>query len=931
MFFFGDPNKKILKKLQPIVDKINELESKFEKFSDQELKDQTKKFQQEIKQEKKSLDDILPEAFAVVREAAKRTINQRHFDSQLLGGIILHQGKIAEMKTGEGKTLVATLPAYLNALEGRGAHIVTVNDYLAQRDTLWMGQIYNLLGLSVGCIQHEKALKFSFITNPQPNLNLPTTNNLQPNLSTPATRDFDDHRSNNLQPNLNLPTTNYQLPTSLISVSRKEAYDCDILYGTNNEFGFDYLKDNMVYNLDQMSQRSFCYAIIDEMDSILIDEARTPLIISAPAEESAEQYNQFAQLVRRLKENEDYNIDEKMKAATLTENGISKMEKWLGMQNIYTEGGINLVHHLEEALKAETLFKCDRDYVIKEGEILIVDEFTGRLMPGRRYSGGLHQAIEAKEGVQVQKESVTLATITFQNYFRLYKKLAGMTGTAVTSAEEFSKVYNLDVIVIPTNKPMIRKDLTDKIYKTEQGKFKAIVEKIKELNQTGQPVLVGTISIEKNELLGEMLNRSGIPFEILNAKNHWKEAEIISQAGKKGAVTIATNMAGRGVDIILGGKKTEEISKEEYQKMHNEVLSLGGLYVIGSERHEARRIDNQLRGRSGRQGDPGCSCFFVSMEDDLMRIFGSGKMKDLMDRLGLPDDMPIENKMISSSIEAAQNKIEGYNFDVRKHLLEYDDVINKHRETIYKKRREILNPEGNLKQMILEMTEKEIEQVVSFHTSLENEIEWDLEEIYEVVNTIFFVSKENRIKLEDIKREAGDKVQDILARTKIIQYLVKLSQQAYDELEKKVNSISDDSVKEKYMQEIEKGIMLRSIDNLWIEHLEAIDYLKTGIGLRGYGQREPLTEFKKEAYKMFNELMNIIEKQIVYSIYKIGFASEIAPSIMQKSNIELNVPDVPIPQINKVRFAESATVLKIGRNDLCPCGSGKKYKRCCGK
>jgi preprotein translocase subunit SecA len=907
MFFFGDPNKKILKKIQPIVNEINKLELKFEKFSDQELKDQTKKFQQEIQQKGKTLDGILPEAFAVVREAAKRTIKQRHFDAQLLGGIILHQGKITEMKTGEGKTLVATLSAYLNALNGMGVHIVTVNDYLAQRDALWMGQIYHLLGLSVSCIVHEAAFKF-----------------------------FEEK---------NLQITSYKLQ----AISRKEAYNCDITYGTNNEFGFDYLKDNMVYNLNQINQRSFYYAIIDEVDSILIDEARTPLIISAPAEESAEQYNQFAQLVRRLKENEDYNIDEKMKAASLTEEGISKMEKMLGMQNIYTEGGINLVHHLEEALKAETLFKCDRDYVVKEGEILIVDEFTGRLMPGRRYSGGLHQAIEAKEGVQVQKESVTLATITFQNYFRLYKKLAGMTGTAVTSAEEFFKVYNLDVVIIPTNKPMIRKDLTDKIYKTEQEKFKAIVEKIKELNQIGQSVLVGTISIEKNEFLGKMLDRNGISYEILNAKNHWKEAEIIAQAGKKGAITIATNMAGRGVDIMLGGippskfkcqnlnikinnendksqiQNLNLVSYQEWEKEHDEVISLGGLYVIGSERHEARRIDNQLRGRSGRQGDSGCSQFFVSMEDDLMRIFGSGKMKDLMDRFGLPDDMPIENKMISRSIEAAQNKIEGYNFDIRKHLLEYDDVINKHRETIYKKRREILNPTKSLKQMILEMVEKEIEQVVLFHTSMEDEKEWDLEEIYEVSNTIFFIPKEVRIKLEDIKREAGDRAQDIIAKTKIIQYLVKLSHQSYNELEKKVNSINDDSEKEKYMQEIEKGIMLRSIDNLWIEHLEAIDYLKTGIGLRGYGQRDPLIEFKKEAYGMFNELINIIEKQIVYSIYKVGLATAIAPSIMQKGNIKLNASDEKkISQSNNLNQ-------KIGRNDLCSCGSGKKYKKCCGK
>ena len=671
--FFGDANKKYLKKLQPIVEKINQHESEFEGFSDEKLKEKTIEFKERLNG-KESLEDVLPEAFALVREAAKRTLEQRHFDAQLIGGIVLHQGKIAEMKTGEGKTLAATLPLYLNALEGKGCHLVTVNDYLARRDTVWMGQIYYALGLSAGCLNHEQ----SFLYDPEYK---------KPAEGREKMRDA--------------MGSFYVVEDFLRPCSRKEAYNADITYGTNNEFGFDYLRDNMVYDLKDCTQRGFHYGIIDEVDSILIDEARTPLIISAPDVESSKQYEEFARIIPKLDQKQDFEIDEKMRAVTLTENGINKIEKILGLTNIYEEKGIKYLHHLEQALRAEALFKRDRDYVVKDGQIFIIDEFTGRLMPGRRWSGGLHQAIEAKEGVKVQPESLTLASITFQNYFRMYKKLAGMTGTAATSAEEFDKVYRIEVIIIPTNKPMVRQDLPDRIYKTEKGKFEAIIREIREKNQKGQPMLVGTRSVEKNEYLGKLLEREGISHQILNAKHHQKEGEIIAQTGKLEAVTIATNMAGRGVDIILGGNPP---NPEEAKK----IVQLGGLHVIGTERHEARRIDDQLRGRSGRQGDAGSSQFFVSLEDDLMRIFGGDRIKSLMNALKIPEDQPIEANLVSGAIEGAQSKIEGLNFDLRNHVLEYDDVLNKHREVIYKKRREILEKSQNLnlKSQILEMVKK---------------------------------------------------------------------------------------------------------------------------------------------------------------------------------------------------------------------------------
>ena len=817
--FFGDANEKYLKKLQPLVNKINSFEPALESFSNEKLKEKTKEFKERI-EKKETLDDILPEAFALVREASKRALNQRHFDCQLIGGIVLHQGKIAEMKTGEGKTLAATLPLYLNALEGKGCHLVTVNDYLTKRDTVWMGQIYYLLGLSAGCIVHDAAYIYD------------------PNYKTEKLNERDEERDS---------VGGFKIVESFLRpVARKEAYSTDIVYGTNNEFGFDSLRDNMVYELANQVQRGFNFAIVDEVDSILIDEARTPLIISAPDTESSNWYQEFARIIPKLDSKTDYEVDEKMKAVTLTENGINKVEKILGYENIYQEKGIKYLHHLEQALRAEVLFKKDREYVINDGQIVIVDEFTGRLMPGRRWSGGLHQAIEAKERVKVQPESLTLASITFQNYFRLYKKLAGMTGTASTSAEEFDKVYKLEAIIVPTNKQMIRKDLPDRVYKTEKGKFDALVGEIKERHETGQPVLVGTTSIEKNEYLGKLLDREGVPHQILNAKHNEKEGEIIAQAGKLGQVTIATNMAGRGVDIVLGGNPLDAESAKQ-------VVELGGLQVIGTERHEARRIDNQLRGRSGRQGDSGCSQFFISLEDDLLRIFGSEKIKSLMDVLKIPEDQPIEARMVSGAIESAQSKIEGMNFDLRKHILEYDDVMNNHRGVIYRKRKDILeksqclnpNDQNSLRAQILEMVKK-----------------------------------------------AGYTEQD------------------YEKKEKEIGMEN--------MRQVEKIISLRTLDMLWMEHLENMEYLRDSVRLRAYGQQDPLVEYKNEGHKMFQQLLITFETNIAQTILKVSLTP--AQPIVQApaSSVNSSAPN----------YASGARD-KPGRNDPCPCGSGKKYKKCC--
>jgi len=947
---FGDPNEKIIKSLRPAIDKINGLEEEYRKLSAEELSGLTLRFRSELEKcenKEEKLDQILPEAFAAVREASGRVLGMRHFDVQLIGGIILHQGRIAEMKTGEGKTLVATLPLYLNALAGAGVHLVTVNDYLARLGAGWMAEVFHSLGLSTGVIIHDSALRYD------------------PEYSDDSQY---DKRLRHFRP-----------------VERKEAYACDIVYGTNNEFGFDYLRDNMAPGLARMVQRGLGYAIVDEIDSILIDEARTPLIISAPAEESTDKYFKFAELVSRLKEGEDYNIDEKMRAATLTEAGITRMEGFLGVENIYTAGGIREAHHIEQALKALTLFKRDRDYVLKDGEIIIVDEFTGRLMPGRRYSEGLHQAIEAKEGVKIQRESQTLATITFQNYFRMYKKLAGMTGTAATEAEEFSKIYNLDTVIIPTHRPNARQDKNDLIYRTEEGKFMAVIEDVKTRAESGQPVLVGTISISKNEILADMMERKGLRPNVLNAKNHEKEARFIAEAGRPGAITIATNMAGRGVDIMLGGVEPSKDSPEhaEWQERRDSVIRAGGLHVIGTERHESRRIDNQLRGRSGRQGDAGSSQFFVSMDDDLMRIFGGERMKKIMSTLNVPEDMPIENGLISRSIESAQTKVEGNNFDIRKHLVEYDDVINKHREAIYRKRRSILelsekkeeisasgmadaqisnfpaqgwsasggqfsiskhnkdNDQENQKQyatlteMILEDIENEIEQVVAFHSSADAIKDWNLAEICQVASTIFPADKDLADKLEAY---AGDesKLDKAKARTAIIEYLFDSAKQKYAEMAGHAKELGIN------WTDLEKSVLIRSIDSLWIEHLEAMSSMRQGIGLRGYGQRDPLVEYKKEAFRLFNELNQLINKEVVYSIFKVGairressFTALQAPSLLDLARTfsapAKSAGDSASESVSASAKPKGEDGNKIGRNDLCPCNSGKKYKKCCGK
>ncbi|MBI4600237.1 preprotein translocase subunit SecA [Candidatus Uhrbacteria bacterium] len=923
---FGDPNKKVIDSLRPLVAKINVLEERYLHRSNDELRQEALRLRAIIEKGEKTLEDMLPEAFALCREGAKRAIGQRHFDVQLMGGIVLHRGQIAEMRTGEGKTLTATLAVFLNGLSGKGVHVVTVNDYLAKRDAVWMGRIYHALGLSVGCIQHEAAYVFD------------------PDYSPPKNDDETDVQES------------FRIEYGFLRpCSRKEAYAADITYGTNNEFGFDYLRDNLVSSLGDMVQRDMNFAIVDEVDSILIDEARTPLIISAPAAESAELYYTFAKLVSHLKETEDYNVDEKMRAATLTEEGLRKMEQALGIDNVYTARHVSLVHHMEQALRAHTLFKRDRDYVVKDGEVVIVDEFTGRLMHGRRYSEGLHQAIEAQEGVKVQRESQTYATITFQNYFRMYGKLSGMTGTAATEAEEFAKIYSLEVATIPTHRAAVRADLPDRIYKNEHGKYAAAVAEIKERHAQGQPVLVGTISIEKNEILGTLLEREGIPHTILNAKNHEREAEIIAQAGRRGAVTIATNMAGRGVDIILGGNPPDDEDARE-------VKTRGGLHVIGTERHESRRIDNQLRGRSGRQGDPGSTQFFISLEDDLMRIFGSDRIKGLMDTFKFPDDMPIEHGMISKAIEEAQKKVEGHNFDTRKHIVEYDDVINKHREIIYKRRRNILeefdrevsgfsgqvsdseNVEEplqdasynlqakTLKQMILDMIEQEIEHVVMFHTQGEDEGSWNIREIYEVVSTIFPCSSQDRKSLDDIEHTAGDKLADAHARTRIIEHLLALAHTAYEHFEQRIADVlaktdpnTDPALA---LVHLHKDLLIRTMDNLWVGHLEAVEHLRTGIGLRGYGQRDPLVEYKKESYRLFTELMALITKQVVYTLFKIGgVTEEVAQdvSVLPKNAVYSSSEKTSDGHDHITNAGE-----KVGRNDPCPCGSGKKYKRCHG-
>ena len=918
---FGDANERYIKSLESIVAQINELEKDYEELSADELKAKTAEFKGKLNgssDEPFTLDDILPEAFAAVREASNRTLGQRHFDVQLMGGIVLHQGKIAEMRTGEGKTLVATLPAYLNALTGKGVHIVSVNDFLVRRDTAWMGQIYNALGLSVGCINHDGS--YIYDAEHRHEIKNEKFKNQNDNSKLKSEREKEDTKRDTLG--------SFKIVYEFLRpVTKKEAYSADITYGTNNEYGFDYLRDNMAYSLDQMNQRIspfgalakedswiHHFAIVDEVDSILIDEARTPLIISAPDADSTELYKTFSKVVPRLIENEDYNVDEKLKAISITESGIEKVEKMLGLTNIYNEGGVRHVHHLEQALKAHVLFKRDKDYVVKDGEVIIVDDFTGRLMPGRRWSEGLHQAVEAKEGVSVQKESRTLATITFQIYFRLYKKLSGMTGTARTSAEELHKVYNIDVITVPTNKPSIRQDLPDRIYKTEMGKFKALAKEIKERNEKGQPVLIGTVSIEKNELLSKLLDREGVRHNLLNAKNHEREAEITAQAGRLGTVTVATNMAGRGVDIILGGNPSNFLEAEEVKK-------LGGLHVIGTERHEARRIDDQLRGRSGRQGDPGSSQFFVSTEDDVIRVFGGDRLKNLMETLGVGEEDVIENKFISRAIEQAQFRIEGHNFDARKYVLEYDDVMNKHRSAIYHLRRDVLFND-NIRETVLGYVLDIVNQIVSMHAPEDETIDWNLEEISESLKTLLGPNTNIHPNLIEVANEKDFH--------KLSEFIFDYATKAYEAKEKETTP--------EMMRKLEKIVMLRTIDELWMDHIEAMEYLRDSVRLRAYGQRDPLIEYKLEGQKMFENLQNSIKGQVANLIFKVSLMERPREVKMEERRPAVAEAMAGKPDINSHKHQEAINEPvhrsnehpELGRNDPCWCNSGKKFKKCHG-
>ncbi len=870
-----DSNEKELRRLQPVVDKINALEPEFEKLSDAELRAKTDEFKTRLK-DGATLDELLPEAFAAVREAAKRTIKQRHYDVQLMGGIVLHQGKIAEMKTGEGKTLVATLPLYLNALSGRGCHLVTVNDYLARRDPYWMGPIYSALGVSVASIYPQ---------TPEEHL---------PSRLFDPTYDSGDPRWKHFRP-----------------ITRKQAYEADITYGTSSEFGFDYLRDNMVIDLRNCVQRHpLNYAIVDEVDNLLIDEARTPLIISGPAAESTERYNLFSRIVSRLHKDSDYTVDEKDRTVNLTDAGISTVERILQREgllkspNLYDPANYALTRFLDSALKAHALYKRDRDYVVKDGEVIIVDEFTGRLMFGRRYSEGIHQAIEAKEGVKVQQETMTFATITIQNYFRMYQKLAGMTGTAMTEAEEFYKIYKLDVTAIPTHKPMIRKDFPDKIYKDEEAKFRAVVKEIEELNKAGRPVLIGTVSIEKSERLSDMLKRRGISCQVLNAKFHEKEAAIIAQAGKPGAVTVATNMAGRGVDIILGGSP-DGTDPAEWQKLHDKVVSLGGLHVIGTERHEARRIDNQLRGRAGRQGDPGSSRFYVSLEDDIIRRFGGERIKGLLEWAGMDADTPIERPLATRIITDVQKRVEGYHFDMRKHLVEYDDVVNKHRELIYAERRKILSG-ADLKANILDMVKEEIRRAVSTYLTGSYPENWDIPGLLADVGGIYTLPP-------DLNADAIAK----MSTKEIEQKLLALAETQYAAREKEIGAEN--------MRMLERLVMLRIMDNLWIEHLTAMEHMRIEAGWQALRQTRAVDAYKNEGYKQFQLLLETIKHDVTRMIYHVSIVKKEAPAptLTPMAKMASQPQRTPAP----TRVAGK----KIGRNEPCPCGSGKKYKHCCGK
>ena len=883
---FGDSNESAVKKLRPIVARVNDLEPTVEALSDAELRAKTDEFRQRLA-DGEAMDDILPEAFAVVREASRRHVGMRHFDVQIIGGVVLHQGKIAEMKTGEGKTLVATLPLYLNALEGHGAHLVTVNDYLAKRDTQWMGPIYDSLGLSVGCLQHESAFLFS------------------------AEKVSDAPNMEHITP-----------------IPRRQAYHADITYGTNNEFGFDYLRDNMAADLDFMVQRELHYAIVDEVDNILVDEARTPLIISGPSQENTQTYFTFARLVPRLQEDVDFTVELKHRAVNLTEEGVGKLEQWLGVSNIYDPQNYRLTRYMEAALKAEIMYKRDRDYVVKDGEVVIVDDFTGRLMFGRRWSDGLHQAVEAKEGVKIQQESITYATITLQNYFRLYGKLAGMTGTAWTERDEFFKIYRLDVIVIPTHRELVRREYPDFVFRTEESKFRAVAREIEERNKEGQPLLVGTVSIEKSEYLSDMLKRRGVTHQVLNAKYHEKEAGIIAQAGRFGSVTIATNMAGRGTDIILGGK-TEGRDPAEWQEEHEKVVEAGGLHIIGTERHEARRIDNQLRGRAGRQGDPGSSRFYSSFEDDIMKRFAPEWLPKVMGGLGMDEDTPIESGMVSKAIETAQTKVEGYNFDIRKHVVEYDDVMNMHRDVIYSERRKI-HEGADLRANILDMVREEICGLADTFLPGRREEDWAIEGLLKEAVTVF-----------DPPPSLTAKKLEGLSREDILETVLAASEEEYKRREAEIG--------EESMRVLERLVMLRVIDYLWVEHLTAMDEMRQGIGLTAYGQQDPLVVYKREAHDMWDQLLTNIRRQITHSIYHVqlatapppppepvgaragGGASPNGAPPEESASTPARAEAAPVRRAGMAAARRPVGAQKVGRNDPCPCGSGKKYKKCCGR
>ena len=874
---FGGSDEKVIKKMQPDVDEVNALEPEFQRLSDEELRAVTVEFKRRIT-EGEDLDDLLPEAFAATREAAMRALGQRHYDVQLMGGLVLHEGKIAEMRTGEGKTLVSTLAAYLNSLAGEGVHLVTVNDYLARRDAHWMGEVFERLGVSVATLQHD-SVEFYDLSHDS------------------GERGFEHMR----------PCT------------RADAYAADITYGTNNEFGFDYLRDNMSSAVEGRVQRPLAYAIVDEVDNILIDEARTPLIISGPADMSAREYQRFSRVVPSLDMDVDYTIDEKHKSVALTNDGITKLEQLLNITNLYGQENFGVVHQLENALKAQTLFIRDKEYVVQEGQVIIVDEFTGRMMEGRRFSDGLHQALEAKESVKIQAESITYATITLQNYFRLYKKLSGMTGTAETEAEEFFKIYKQEVVVVPTNQPMVRDDQSDLVYRDQKAKYNAVVEEIEERHKQGQPVLVGTTDIDLSEMLSEMLKRRGVPHDVLNAKQHDREASIVAQAGKPGAVTVATNMAGRGTDIVLGGNPdVGDQSPEEWQREHDQVVASGGLRIIGTERHEARRIDNQLRGRAGRQGDPGSSRFYVALDDELMRRFGGDRIRAVMDWAGIDESVAIENKMINKSIENAQVKVEAHHFDMRKHLVEYDDVVNTHRDVIYAERDKILAG-ADLRANIEEMVDSELSAIGEEYLSDRNSDNWDVDAFVTEIGTVVPLP-EDLTDWDQLEALGIDGVRDRLAAH---------SRQVYDQIEHELTREA--------MREAERWLMLRSVDANWVQHLTSMENLRQGIGLHAFGQRDPLVMYKKEGHEQFQGLQAKIEHDIVHTLFNARIS--VAPKGGQRANGrngQAGRPGAPkketvMAKVMDPRRREAVPAgQKIGRNQQCPCGSGKKYKRCHG-